>query len=296
MNYGILDFGSIEQGSNAISTIHQSIELAQIADKMGFSRYWLAEHHEDGLAWKSPEIVLTLIAGYTENIRLGPAGVLMALNSPLKVAQTYKLLDNLYSSRIDLGLAKGSASIEKCLELLDGGDFQTNFNQYYKRVSKVTAFMKDADPQHIIPPLNGSVPEIWILAASGSSIDYVVKEEANFSLSLFHQLNQLPSALIIEQLKEKFYQQHKRFPVFNVAISAICSKDRKQVEEVAAQTKNFKINFGGTPDDFIIYLEHIRQLYQTNEIIVYNLGRNMDEKMMLLESLETRIDKSVFAT
>ncbi len=285
MKYGILDFGSIGTDSNAISTIHETLELAQIADAMGFSRYWLSEHHEDGVAWKSPETIIALIAGYTKQIRVGAAGVLLALNSPLKIAQTYKLLDNLYDSRIDLGLAKGSADADKIKELLDGGDFNTNFNQYYERVSKISSFMNDQDPKNNIPPVKGSIPEVWILATSKSSIDYVVKTQSSFSLSLFHQMQQLPSADIIKELKEKFYLKHQKEPVFNIAVSAICSTQSKVIKEITKQTNNIKINFTGDGDAFLNYLDKLQRDYQTEEIIINNVGRTLDEKLMLMEVL-----------
>jgi luciferase family oxidoreductase group 1 len=288
MKYGILDFGSIANGSNAISTIHETVELAQIADAMGFSRYWLSEHHEDGVAWKNPDTVIALIAGYTQQIRVGAAGVLLALNSPLKIAQTYKLLDNLYDARIDLGLAKGSADAEKIKELLDGGDFNANFNQYYERVNKVISFMKDMDPKNNIPPADGSVPEIWILGTSKSSIDYLVDAQTNFSLSLFHQIQQVPSPDIIKELKEKFYHKHQKEPVFNIAISAICSTQNGILKEVTKQTNNIKINFTGDGDDFLNYLDQLQEDYQTEEIIINNLGRTMEEKLMLMEAMGKR--------
>jgi luciferase family oxidoreductase group 1 len=285
MKYGILDFGSIGSESNAISTIHETLELAQIADSMGFSRYWLSEHHEDGVAWKSPETVIALIAGYTTQIRVGAAGVLLALNSPLRIAQTYKLLDNLYEARIDLGLAKGSADAEKIKELLDGGDFNTNVKQYYERVNKIISFMNDQDPKNNIPPVEGSVPEIWILGTSNASIDYLVSTQTNFSLSLFHQMQQVPSPDIIKELKEKFYHQHQKEPIVNIAISAICSANNAVLKEVTKQTNNIKVNFTGDGDAFLQYLDELQKEYQVEEIIINNLGRNMDEKLMLMEAM-----------
>jgi luciferase family oxidoreductase group 1 len=285
MKYGILDFGSIANGSNAISTIHETLELAQIADAMGFSRYWLSEHYEDGVAWKSPETVIALIAGYTKQIRVGAAGVLLALNSPLKIAQTYKLLDNLYDARIDLGLAKGSADAEKIKELLDGGDFDTNFSQYYERVNKIISFMNDQDPKNNIPPVEGSVPDVWILGTSKASIDYLVNTQANFSLSLFHQMQQVPSPDIIKELKERFYLRHEKEPVFNIAISAICSRHSGIINKVKKQTNNITINFTGDGDDFLNYLDQLQEDYQANEIIINNLGRTMEEKLMLMEAM-----------
>jgi luciferase family oxidoreductase group 1 len=286
MNFGILDFGTIEKDSNAISTIHQTIELAQWADKMGFSRYWLSEHHEEGVAWKSPEIVLSILAGYTEKMRIGAAGVLLALHAPLKIAQTYKLLNNLYDSRIDLGIAKGSTSVDKRRALLDGANYDANANEYYERINKIIMFMNDKDIQNDVPPMNGEIPDVWILGASNASINYVVEKQANFSLSLLHDMNALPSPDIIQQLKKQFYAQHKKHPTFNVAISAMCSNNKKRVEEIRKNTTNFRINFAGSPDHFRKFIDEIQQQYETDEIIVNNLGSTMEEKIFLMDVLK----------
>lgn len=295
MNFGILDFGTIEKGSNAISTIHQSIELAQCAEEMGFSRYWLSEHHEEGVAWKSPEIVLSILAGYTEKIRIGAAGVLLALHAPLKIAQTYKLLNNLYDSRIDLGIAKGTTSIDKRKALLDGANYDVNAKEYYERINKIIMFMNDEDVKNDVPPINGNVPDVWILGASEASVNYVVEKQANFSLSLLHVMNALPSPTIIQQLKKQFYTQHNKQPKFNIAISAMCSNNKKRVEEVIKKTTNFRINFAGFPDHFIKFIDEIQQQYETDEIVVNNLGSTMEEKMFLMEVLKQAKNNYSFA-
>lgn len=286
MNFGILDFGKIEKGLNAISTIHQSIELAQWADKMGFSRYWLSEHHEEGVAWKSPEIVLSILAGYTEKIKIGAAGVLLALHAPLKIAQTYKLLNNLFDSRIDLGIAKGSTSVDKCNILLDGANYDANAKDYYERINKIITFMNDQDDKNDVPPIHGNVPDIWILGASNASVNYVVQKQVNFSLSLLHTMNALPSPAIIQYLKKQFYAQHNKQPKFNIAISAMCSNNKKRVEEVIKKTTNFRINFAGSPDNFIKFIDHIQQQYETDEIVVNNLGSTIEEKIFLMDVLQ----------
>ena len=282
MNYGILDFGSIQSNSNAISTIHETIEMAQLAEELGFTRYWLSEHHEDNLAWKNPDIILPLLAGYTQKIRVGSAGVLVGLNAPINTAYHYKLLANLYPSRIDLGLAKGKTEEHKSIELADGSDWKKNLDDYFNRVRKIKSLINDQVPTIILPPKQGESPEIWVLGTSKSSIDFIIEEKTSFSLSLFHIINELPSPDIIKELREQYILKNRVEPNINITLSAFCSDDEKRVAAINEKTKHIKINYSGSPDYFKDFLEKQAEIYQVNEIIILNLGETLEEKQALM--------------
>lgn len=289
MQYGILDFGTIRSNSNAISTIHETIEMVQLAEENGFSRYWLSEHHEDNLAWKNPDLILPLLAGYTENIRIGAAGVLVGLHAPMTTAYHYKLLANLYPSRIDLGLAKGKTELHKILELVDGGDWKKNMEDFFNRVKKIKSFINDEVHDIILPPKQGESPEIWILGTSNSSKEFVIQEQTNFSLSLFHTINELPSPQIINELKEAYFEKHKKEVVVNITLSAFCSQDEKRVLEIQERTNNISVNFSGKPEDLKPYLEEQANKYKVNEIIILNLGETLEEKQLLMKVLKNTV-------
>ncbi len=91
MNIGVFEFGESGDNSNDVAVLENTIEYARTLDILGFNRFWLGEHHENGLAWRSPEILMSVIAGYTEKIKVGAAGILLSLNSPLRIAQNFKL-------------------------------------------------------------------------------------------------------------------------------------------------------------------------------------------------------------
>lgn len=282
MKYGILDFGFIETNSNAVSTIHETIEMAQLAEGLGFTRYWLSEHHEDNFAWKNPDIILPLLAGYTEKIRIGAAGVLVGLNNPMNTSYHYKLLANLYPSRIDLGLAKGKTEEHKCVELADGSNWQQNLDDYFNRVIKIKKFINDEFPEIILPPIRGESPEIWILGTSKSSTDFIISEKTNFSLSLFHIINELPSPSIIKELKEEFFEKNKIMPTVNITLSVFCSDNNERVNEINEKTKNIKINYSGSPLNLKVFLNNQAKIYDVDEIIILNLGETIEEKKMLM--------------
>ena len=111
MKLSVLDQSPIRSGSNAAEAIEETVRLAQAADRLGYTRYWLAEHHAStALAGSAPEIVITRVAGATQRIRVGSGGVMLAHYSPLKVAETFKVLETMYPGRIDVGIGRAPGS------------------------------------------------------------------------------------------------------------------------------------------------------------------------------------------
>jgi luciferase family oxidoreductase group 1 len=111
----ILDLVGMRAGEEAGSAIARSVDLAQNAERWGYKRYWLAEHHAiSGLACSATAVLIGHIAGATKKIRVGSGGVMLPNHAPLVIAEQFGTLDALYPARIDLGLGRAP-----------GGDFQT---------------------------------------------------------------------------------------------------------------------------------------------------------------------------
>jgi luciferase family oxidoreductase group 1 len=103
----ILDLMPIPNGGDGRQAIHNTLELAQLAEELGYERYWLAEHHNFvGLAAVAPEVLIGVIARATERIRVGSGGILLPNYAPLKVAETFRTLEALTPGRIDLGIGR----------------------------------------------------------------------------------------------------------------------------------------------------------------------------------------------
>jgi len=104
---GVLDLVPISSGSTASAALHNTIELAQMTEAAGYGRYWFAEHHlNPGVAGSSPAVLIALVAGSTERIRLGSGGVQSGHRTALSVVEEFGLLDALYPGRIDLGIGR----------------------------------------------------------------------------------------------------------------------------------------------------------------------------------------------
>src|SRR5258708_7031230 len=103
----ILDLSLVDSGLNSGQALRNTIELARLADRLGYTRYWLAEHHNTNmLASSSPEIMIAHVAEATSRIRVGSGGVMLPNHSALKVAETFRVLEALHPGRIDLGIGR----------------------------------------------------------------------------------------------------------------------------------------------------------------------------------------------
>src|SRR5437660_8293179 len=103
----ILDLSVVDSGSGSAQALQNTLRLAQKADALGYTRYWLAEHHNSSmLASSSPEIMIGHVAQVTRHIRVGSGGVMLPNHSPLKVAENFRILEALHPGRIDLGIGR----------------------------------------------------------------------------------------------------------------------------------------------------------------------------------------------
>src|SRR3712207_3586873 len=111
MRLSVLDQSPIPEGSTGADALANTLDLARLADELGYHRYWVAEHHGGGmLAGPSPEVLIGPIASATEHIRVGSGGVMLPHYSPFKVAESFSVLSGLYPDRIDLALGRAAGT------------------------------------------------------------------------------------------------------------------------------------------------------------------------------------------
>ena len=169
----VLDQCPVPKGSSATEALSQSMALAVAAERLGYRRYWAAEHHNTAsLASASPEIMVAAVAARTRSMRVGAGGVLLPHYSPLKVAESFRLLHALYPGRVDLGLGRTPGTdpvTEAALQYRPGALGDEHFAQ---KVVDLLGFLDGAlDPAHpyaevrAVPEGPGG-PEVWILGSS----------------------------------------------------------------------------------------------------------------------------------
>ena len=109
--FSILDLSPIAEGSNAATSFHNTLDIAQHGERWGYRRYWMAEHHGmPGIASAATSILISHVAAGTQSIRVGAGGIMLPNHSPLVIAEQFGTLEALYPGRIDLGLGRAPGS------------------------------------------------------------------------------------------------------------------------------------------------------------------------------------------
>ena len=177
LTLSILDQAPVSEGSTGAAALHNSIDLARLADRLGYTRYWVAEHHgTPALACASPEVLIGPIAMATQRIRVGSGGVMLPHYSPVKVAQTFSMLAGLAPGRIDLGIGRAAGTdpvttfaLQRDRRQAGPDDFPA---QLFELMAYFDATMPDDHPferlTHTLPG-RPEVPEMWLLGSSPQS-------------------------------------------------------------------------------------------------------------------------------
>lgn len=164
--HSILDLVPIPEGGDAAQAIEDSVKLAQLADRLGYARYWLAEHHNmPGIASSATAVLIGHIAAATARIRVGSGGIMLPNHAPLVVAEQFGTLATLHGDRIDLGLGRAPGTDGVTMHALRRGRMQEDFAQ---EVVELIGFLNPAEPGQQVRAIPGAgtrVP-VWILGSS----------------------------------------------------------------------------------------------------------------------------------
>src|SRR2546429_8571551 len=145
----VLDQSPVRSGGTPADAIHESLELAELCDRLGYHRYWLAEHHSTpGLGGSSPEVLIGQIAARTSRIRVGSGGVMLQHYSALKVAESFRVLETLYPGRIDLGIGRAPGSDQVTARAL-AGPLGGGIEDFPDKIADLLGFLHgDLPPEH----------------------------------------------------------------------------------------------------------------------------------------------------
>ncbi len=159
LGLSVLDQSPIPEGGSAQDALRNTIDLARLADDLGYERYWLAEHHgTPALACNSPEVLIGPVAAATSRIRAGSGGVMLPHYSPLKVAENFSMLSNLFPARIDLGIGRAAGTSRNVAIALQRDRRHPAPDDFPEQLNELLANFE------------GSVePEIWLLGSSPQS-------------------------------------------------------------------------------------------------------------------------------
>jgi luciferase family oxidoreductase group 1 len=165
--FSVLDLSPITEGGDASQSFRNSLDLAQHAERWGFNRYWLAEHHGmPGIASAATSVLIGHVAGGTKTIRVGAGGIMLPNHSPLVIAEQFGTLEALYPGRIDLGLGRAPGSDQATSRALRR-NLTSDADEFPRDVVELMDLMSDEPRQRIraVPGMGAKVP-VWILGSS----------------------------------------------------------------------------------------------------------------------------------
>ena len=191
MKLSILDQVPISKGMTSSEALANSVQLAQLGDKLGYERMWFAEHHNTtSIASSAPEVTAAYIAAKTERIRVGTGGIMMMHYSPLKVAEVFKTLAALAPGRIDFGAGRAPGGDMAAMTALASGR-RPDLTEQYDKLEIILRLMNeqrtgDAVYDNVVAvPFKVQLPEAWLLGSSGQSARQAGQNGVGYSFAQF---------------------------------------------------------------------------------------------------------------
>ncbi|WP_138414615.1 LLM class flavin-dependent oxidoreductase [Aquibacillus sediminis] len=283
MKLSVLDQAPISRGSNPVDALQHSIELAKVTEKLGYTRYWVAEHHStNGLASSSPEILITRIASETSRIRVGSGGVLLPQYAPYKVAENFKMLEALFPNRIDLGLGRSPGGSQQTrLALTDG--VKKNLNAFPRQLQELQGFLYNALPKDHpyrtvkATPRVDTYPEVWVLGLSERGATNAAKLGVGFCYG--HFINPVNGELAIRTYREKFEPSISlQKPHVLACIFVVCAETEEKAEELALSQDKWLLSVEKGGDTKVPSLQEVKNKTYSDEerrIITKNRKRTI---------------------
>ena len=234
LSLGILDQSPVLAGASPSEAILATIALARSADRWGYHRYWLAEHHAmRGLADPAPEILLARVAAETSTMRVGTGGVLLPHYRALKVAEQFRMLEALAPGRIDLGIGRAPGGSQRVSMALESAEIR----EFPRQVLDLLGFLDGTLPaQHpfakvIAMPSGTTSPEVWLLGSSDYSASLAAQLGLPFAFAHFIS----GDAAEVTRMYRRHFQPSARAaqPRVILCLAALAAETTEEAEQLA---------------------------------------------------------------
>ncbi|MGZ3871459.1 MAG: LLM class flavin-dependent oxidoreductase [Mucilaginibacter sp.] len=255
----VLDQSPVRKGVTAEQAVKETIALATYADQLGYTRFWVSEHHNTGsLAGSTPEVLMAYLASQTKDIRIGSGGVMMPNHSALKVAENFRMLEALAPGRIDLGMGRAPGTDRLTAAILNPSN-QFKEQDFIEQLYELNNYFHDrGEPGtpmskiRAIPQVQ-TVPDMWLLSSSGQSGLFAA--HFGMGLSFAHFINPFGGPEAVAAYRERFQPSEDRaHEQASVAIFVFCSEDEEKIRQHQAvmdyRFNQFEKGGGLTPVDY----------------------------------------------
>ncbi len=228
----VLDLAPIGTGFTSTQALNSTIQLAQLAEKLGYTRFWLAEHHGmPGIASSSPEVLIARVAAATQRIRVGAGGIMLPNHAPLRVAEAFHTLEALYPGRIDLGIGRAPGTdpaTSQALRPFDAAQFPAQLREL---ISLSLEDFPEDHPFHGVKvvPNDVELPPVWILGSSGASARFAGAMGLGYGFaSHFSPVSPVPA---LNAYREAFSPSRWfEKPHVILAVAVVCAETEEEAE------------------------------------------------------------------
>jgi luciferase family oxidoreductase group 1 len=236
----VLDLSPVTTATPGAQALRNSIDLARHADRLGYTRYWVAEHHNlPNIASSAPDIMIGQIAAVTRHLRVGSGGVMLPNHAPLQVAERYKVLEALFPGRIDLGLGRAPGTDPVTSYALRRRQDDPASDDFLDRFQELIAF-----EQHLFPeshpfrrikamPEDVKLPPLYLLGSSAYSAQLAAHVGAGFSFA--HHFSDFDPVMPMLTYREQFKPSASRAtPLAILAVHVVCADTDAEADRLAS--------------------------------------------------------------
>lgn len=236
----VLDQSPVASGSTPADALRGTVALAHAAEQMGYHRYWLAEHHgSPGLAGSAPEVMVARVAAATSTIRVGAGGVLLSHYSPLKVAETFRVLSALFPGRIDLGIGRADGASPTTTAALQAG-VDGRAETFGRKLADLRSrFDADGASPRVVPEgVDG--PDMWLLASSSDGAGAAAA--LGLPLCFAHFISTGFGPQIVDRYRRSFQPSPTReWSEASVAVAVVCAETDAEAERLATSVDLWRL-------------------------------------------------------
>lgn len=236
IHLSILEQSMLSEGQTAKEALDLTIEMAKLADELGYRRFWVAEHHgSEKLASSTPEILMAHLASQTKRIRIGSGGIMLPHYSAYKIAENAKLLEALFPERIDIGLGRAPGGSQVAhLALRDGQP--RHHDIFPEQVEDLRHYLHDRKTQFPVyaAPSIETVPAVWMLGSSPSSAQLAAAQGLPYMYAQFISGNQEIGTYAASLYHQQFNRSGETdAPENAVSIFFSCAETEEEAERIA---------------------------------------------------------------
>jgi luciferase family oxidoreductase group 1 len=237
----VLDLSPVTTATPPAAALNNTLDLARFADGLGYTRYWLAEHHNlANIASSAPDIMIGQVAAVTKNMRIGSGGVMLPNHAPLMVMERFKVLEALFPGRIDLGLGRAPGTDQiTSLALRRRQDTSNEQDDFLDRFQEMILFETHGfPPNHPFSkvdamPTGVPLPPIWLLGSSGYSAELAAHVGAGFSFA--HHFSDFPPEIPMLNYRNQFKPSAwRQTPYAILGVAAICAETEAEADRIAS--------------------------------------------------------------